>query len=93
MMHSVKKLLLLNSRPRKCLNWDNPFIYFKRCVALGLTIHQKKKEIGFLCPISFCISSYFICVIKILSTRELLSILIISKRYLSQMRTSATFGM
>ena len=21
----IKKLILLNSRPRKCLNWDNPF--------------------------------------------------------------------
>ena len=24
----IKKLILLNSRPRKCLNWDNPFNLF-----------------------------------------------------------------
>ena len=24
----IEKLILLNSRPRKCLNWDNPFNLF-----------------------------------------------------------------
>ena len=28
----IKKLILLNSRPRKCLNWDNPFnLFLKKC--------------------------------------------------------------
>ena len=29
----IKKLILLNSRPRKCLNWDNPFNLFLKEVS------------------------------------------------------------
>ena len=29
----IKKLILLNSRPRECLNWDNPFNLFLKEVS------------------------------------------------------------
>ena len=29
----IEKLILLNSRPRKCLNWDNPFNLFLKEVS------------------------------------------------------------